>query len=204
MSSLAYSCGQLKSTNWISQEPDFLAKIWRQIWNRTGKRSSKMVFSCYSHAFLAAPKFWAKFPVYIRSINGWTSGLRPRQLQQPTQQPKLLGSWWYHVHLIDFSVLIFGKNLPSHLIQWWVSPLDFHILEFFCWMEMNYLIFFSWKQTVLIEIYPKKTFSRFYWFFSACANIFGSIFWQIFTFGKSVLTIQKIFPIPAYSDGFRS
>ena len=36
-------------------------EIWRQIWNRTGKRSSKMVFSFYSHAFLAAPIFWAKF-----------------------------------------------------------------------------------------------------------------------------------------------
>jgi len=46
-----YSCGQLKSTNWLSREPDFLAKMWRRIWNRTGKRSSKMVFSCYSHAF---------------------------------------------------------------------------------------------------------------------------------------------------------
>ena len=58
---MSYSCGQLKSTNWGSQEPDFLAEIWWQFWNRTGKRSSKMVFSCHSHEFLAVPKFWASF-----------------------------------------------------------------------------------------------------------------------------------------------
>ena len=48
------------------------------------------------------------------------------------------------------------------------------------------------------------TFSRFYRIFSARANIFGSIFWQIFTFRKSAGTNRKIFSIPAYSDGFRS
>ena len=58
---VGYSCGQLKSTNWISREPDFLVKIWRQIWNRTGKRSSKMVFSCYSHAFWPRQNFEQNF-----------------------------------------------------------------------------------------------------------------------------------------------
>ena len=56
-----YSCGQLKTTNWLSQELDFLVEIWWQIWNRTDKRSSKMVFSCYSHAFLARQIFEQNF-----------------------------------------------------------------------------------------------------------------------------------------------
>ena len=33
---------------------------------------------------------------------------------------------------------------------------------------------------------------------------FGLFFWQILTFGKLVCTIQNVYSIPAYSDGFRT
>ena len=80
-----YSCGQLKPTNWLSQEPDFLVKIWQQIWNRTGKRSSKMVFSCYSHTFWLRQNFeqhfWSILHLQMAS-DGWILGLRLRQPHQ--------------------------------------------------------------------------------------------------------------------------
>ena len=50
----------------------------------------------------------------------------------------------------------------------------------------------------------KNDFFKILSIFFACANIFGSIFGQIFTFGKSARTNRKIFSIPAYSEGFRS
>ena len=56
-----YSCRQPKSIILISWEPDFLVKIWQQIWNWTGKRSLKIMFLFHSHAFLATPNFWANF-----------------------------------------------------------------------------------------------------------------------------------------------
>ena len=80
-----YSCGQLKPTNWLSLEPDFLVKIWRQIWNWTGKRSSKMVFSCYSHAFWPHQNFEQNFWSILRlqmASDGWFLGLRLRQPHQ--------------------------------------------------------------------------------------------------------------------------
>ena len=45
------------------------------------------------------------------------------------------------------------------------------VVNFFKGKDLFYFNFFWWILTVLIEIYPKTTFSRFYQFFGACAKI---------------------------------
>ena len=78
----------------------------------------------------------------------------------------------------------------------------------FGWHGRNFLRgggnwLFWWNWIVLIKIYPKMTFSRFYRFFWT-APIFWPFFWYIFAFRKSARTIRKISLIPTYSDGFRT
>ena len=45
------------------------------------------------------------------------------------------------------------------------------VVNFFKGKDLFYFYFFRWIVTVLIEIYPKMTFSRFYRFSWACAKI---------------------------------
>ena len=45
------------------------------------------------------------------------------------------------------------------------------VVNFFKRKDLFYFYFYWWILTVLIEIYPKTTFSRFYRFFWACAKI---------------------------------
>ena len=45
------------------------------------------------------------------------------------------------------------------------------VVNFFKRKDLFYFYFYWWILTVLIEIYPKTTFSRFYRFFWACTKI---------------------------------
>ena len=47
------------------------------------------------------------------------------------------------------------------------------VVIFFKGMDLFYFYFYWWILTILIEIYPKTTFSRFYQFFWACTKILG-------------------------------
>ena len=204
----AYSCGQLKSTNWVSQEPDFLAEIWWQFWNQTSKRSSKMVFSCYSHAFLAAPKFWASF---FASYIAISASLSEKSCSSSSSLflsafPSLLLNPQLHLPHFSWAIGVTLKiswSILHHLPHWqcdglekwchWWNGSQTRVILEACKVVMDFrrtasrfvqhssnffqregsisFFFFWWILTVLIEIYPKTTFSRFYRFFWACAKI---------------------------------
>ena len=68
---------------------------------------------------LAAPNFWAKFSVYIMSIDSKFSELRLRQLPATNQQLQLLSSWWHHDRPIDCSVLAHGPSSGSDCQTQW-------------------------------------------------------------------------------------
>ena len=108
--------------------------------------------------------------------------------------------WWNgsqrRVILEACKVVMYFRRTASRFGQ--------HSSKFFQREGSILFLFFRWILTVLIEIYPKPTFSRFYQFFLGLRQKFGLFFWQIFTFGKSVHTIRKIYSIPAYSNGFRT
>ena len=68
---------------------------------------------------LAAPNFWAKFSVYIMSIDSKFSELRLQQLPATNQQLWLLSSWWHHDRPIDCSVLAHGPSSGSDCQTQW-------------------------------------------------------------------------------------
>jgi len=53
-----YSCGQTKSSNLITWEPNFLSKFWLQIRNQGPWKHSEKVLPYFSHTFLVVPNFW--------------------------------------------------------------------------------------------------------------------------------------------------
>ena len=58
-SRLIYSCGQSKSSNLLTWEPEFLLEFWLQIQNQRPQKHPEMVLPSFSHTFLVAPNFWA-------------------------------------------------------------------------------------------------------------------------------------------------
>ena len=70
--------------------------------------------------------------------------------------------------------------------------------------DLFYFYFYSVDSDSTYWNLSKNDFFEILSIFLGLRQNFGLFFWQIFTFGKSVCTIQKIYSIPAYSDGFRT
>ena len=105
---------------------------------------------------------------------------------------------------ISLRMLTLRKFLLSYLIQWWVNPPGFHILEFFSPRWRFIFLFFLVELDSTHRDLSKNDFFKILSIFLARAKFFGSIFCQIVTFGKSAQTNRKISSIPAYSDGFQT
>ena len=163
-----------------------------------------MVFSCYSHEFLAAPKFWASFFASYIAISASPSerSCSSSSSLLLSTYPSLLNP---QLHLPHFSYTIsvtleiswsFLDHLPhwqcdglEKWCHWWNGSQRRAILEA-CKVAMYfrrtasrfgqhsskifplfYFYFLRWILTVLIEIYPKMIFLRFYRFSWACTKI---------------------------------
>ena len=200
-----------------------------------------MVFSCYSHDFLAAPKFWASF---FASHVAISASLSEKSCSSSSSLllsacPSLLLN--PQLHLPHFSCAIgvtleISWSVHHHLPHWqcdglekwchWWNESQRRVILEACKVAMYFrraasrfgqhsskfferggsilFLFFSMDSDSTHWDLSKNDFFEILSIFLGLCQNFGLFFWQIFTFGKSVHTIRKIYSIPVYSDGFRT